>query len=236
MADTIPERLEALRERMHAAARQAGRPVGDVRLIAISKYMPPEYVQLAMSAGQHCFGESTVQGAMEKQALIDAPQNEWHFVGHLQGNKAKMVAGNFEWLHTLDSIKLATRLSQYALGSDRLLKVLLQVNIASDPHKFGLAADNVFRFIDEFLNAGLDGICLRGLMTIGRRDTTADARRADFAALRELLEGCTARFELDDFRELSMGMSGDFEAAISEGATLIRIGSALFGPRPAAHP
>ena len=221
---------------MCAAARQAGRPVDDVRLIAISKYMPPEYVQFAMSAGQHCFGENTVQEALEKQALINDPRNEWHFVGHLQSNKAKMIAGNFEWLHTLDSIKLATRLSEHALASGCLLKVLLQVNIAADPDKFGLPADGVFRFMDELLNAGLAGIRLRGLMTIGRRNAALDARRADFSALRELLARCAARFDLTDFRELSMGMSGDFEAAIVEGATMIRVGSALFGPRPVASP
>lgn len=218
---------------MRAAAGQAGRPVDAVRLIAISKYMPPEYVQAAMSAGLHCFGENTVQGALGKQALINDPQNEWHFVGHLQSNKAKMIAGNFDWLHTLDSLKLATRLSDHALRSGNLLKVLLQVNIANDPDKFGLPADSVFRFIDELLNTGLEGLRLRGLMTIGHRDATQDARRADFSALRELLERCTARFDLSEFRELSMGMSSDFEAAIIEGATMIRVGSALFGPRPA---
>jgi len=221
---------------MRAAARQADRPVGDIRLIAISKYMPPEYARLAMSAGQHCFGENTVQGALDKQALIDDPQNEWHFVGHLQSNKAKMITGNFDWLHTLDSIKLATRLSEHALSSGKLLKVLLQVNIADDPDKFGLPADSVFRFIDELLNAGLEGLRLRGLMTIGHRNATPDARRADFSALHELLGRCAARFDLTDFRELSMGMSGDFEAAIAEGATMIRVGSALFGPRPTTLP
>ena len=232
-ADEIRDNLEAIRERMRVAADQSGRLVDDIRLIAISKYMPPEYVQSAMSAGQHRFGENTVQDALTKQVLIDDPDNEWHFVGHLQSNKAKMIPGNFDWLHTLDSIKLATRLSESMLKSTGVLNVLLQVNIAGDRNKFGLPASAVFPFIDNLLNASLDGIRLRGLMTIGRRDATLDERRADFSALRDLRNSCTTRFDLTGFSELSMGMSGDFEAAIAEGATLVRVGSALFGPRPA---
>jgi len=233
-AGEIQDNFEAIRERMRDAARQSGRAVDDICLIAISKYMPPEYVHSAMSAGQHCFGENAVQEALSKQALIDDPDNEWHFVGHLQSNKAKMLPGNFDWLHTLDSIKLATRLSESALKSACVLKVLLQVNIAGDPDKFGLPANAVFRFIDELLNARLEGIHLRGLMTIGRRDATLDERRTNFSALRELRDSCAAQFDMTGFSELSMGMSGDFEAAIAEGATQIRVGSALFGPRPAA--
>jgi len=235
-ASELQGNLESVRERMRVAAGQSGRQADDIRLIAISKYMPPEYVQGAMSAGQHCFGENTVQDALNKQALIDDPQNEWHFVGHLQTNKAKFIPGNFDWLHTLDSIKLAVRLSACALKSACILNVLLQVNIADDRDKFGLTADAVYRFIDDLLGTGLDGIRLRGLMTIGRRDAILAERRADFSALRELRERCSARFDLPAFSELSMGMSGDFEAAIAEGATMIRVGSALFGPRPAAAP
>ena len=229
----IKNNLGAIRERMRVAAEQSGRLVDDIRLIAISKYMPPEYVRSAMSAGQHRFGENTVQDALTKQALIDDPDNEWHFVGHLQSNKAKMIPGNFDWLHTLDSIKLATRLSESMLKSAGVLNALLQVNIASDRDKFGLPADAVFPFIDKLLNARLDGIRLRGLMTIGRRDATLNERRADFSDLRDLRDRCATQFDLTGFSELSMGMSGDFEAAIAEGATLIRVGSALFGPRPA---
>jgi pyridoxal phosphate enzyme (YggS family) len=235
-AGEIQDNLEAVRERMRVAAGQSGRPLDDIRLIAISKYMPSEYVQAAMSAGQHCFGENTVQDARTKQALIDDPQNEWHFVGHLQSNKAKLIPGNFDWLHTLDSIKLASRLSASALKSGCVLNVLLQVNIAGDPDKFGLPASAVLRFIGDLLDTGLDGIRLRGLMTIGRRDAREGERRTDFSALRDLREHCSAHFHLTGFSELSRGMSGDFEAAIAEGATMIRVGSALFGPRPAAAP
>jgi len=235
-ADDIKERLGAIRERMHLAASQAGRSTNDIRLIAISKYMPAEYVQYAMSAGQHCFGENTLQDAVTKQALIDNPENEWHFIGHLQSNKAKMIPGNFAWLHTLDSIKLASRLSRSALNSTCVLKTLLQVNIAGDPDKFGIPVDSVPRFIDSLLNAGLEGIQLCGLMTIGRRDAMLDERRSDFSALRDLRDNCLTQFDLPFFNELSMGMSSDFEAAIAEGATMIRVGTGIFGQRPATAP
>ena len=221
---------------MHLAASQAGRSTNDIRLIAVSKYMPAEYVQYAMSAGQHCFGENTLQDAITKQALIDNPENEWHFIGHLQSNKAKMIPGNFDWLHTLDSIKLASRLSASTLSSTCVLNTLLQVNIAGDPDKFGIPANHVPRFIDSLLNAGLEGIQLCGLMTIGRRDATLAERRSDFSALRELRDNCLTQFDLPLFKELSMGMSGDFEAAIAEGATMIRIGTGIFGQRPATTP
>lgn len=231
--EEIRKNLGAIRERMRVAAVQSCRQEHDIRLIAVSKYMPTESVQSAMSAGQHCFGENTVQDARTKQALIDDPDNEWHFIGHLQSNKAKMIPGNFDWLHTLDSIKLASRLSASALKSTSVLNVLLQVNIAGDQDKFGLPANAVFPFIDDLLNARLDGIRLRGLMTIGRRDASLDECRADFSALRNLRDSCATRFDLTGFSELSMGMSRDFEIAIAEGATMIRVGSAIFGPRPA---
>ena len=231
--EEIRKNLGAIRERMRVAAVQSCRQEHDIRLIAVSKYMPTESVQSAMSAGQHCFGENTVQDARTKQALIDDPDNEWHFIGHLQSNKAKMIPGNFDWLHTLDSIKLASRLSASALKSTSVLNVLLQVNIAGDQDKIGLPANAVFPFIDDLLNARLDGIRLRGLMTIGRRDASLDECRADFSALRNLLDSCATRFDLTGFSELSMGMSRDFEIAIAEGATMIRVGSAIFGPRPA---
>ena len=233
-ADDIQRNLDAVHRRMHEAARQSGRTIDDIRLIAVSKYMPARYVQWALSAGQHRFGENTVQEALSKQEQIKNPDIEWHFIGHLQSNKAKMIAGNIDWLHTLDSVKLATRLSTSALNSSHRLNVLLQVNIADDPDKFGLPAAALPQYIEDILRADLAGIQLRGLMTIGRREATPAQRQADFAALRDLREDCMRRFELPRFNELSMGMSGDYEAAITEGSTMVRVGSALFGPRPTA--
>jgi len=227
----IRTNLDAIRQRMLHAAVTSGRDPGTIRLIAVSKYMPPAYVRQAILAGQHCFGENTLQDAQSKQALMDDPATEWHFIGHLQSNKAKLVPGNFAWLHTLDSTKLAKKLSA-AATSTTALRVLLQVNIANDPDKFGLPAAGLFRFIDDLLRADLSGIQLRGLMMIGRRDATDTQRRRDFSALYELGHKCAERFGAGLFSEYSMGMSGDFEDAIAEGATMIRVGSAIFGPRP----
>ena len=228
----ISANLNAIRKRMQHAATTSGRNPDTIRLIAVSKYMPPDYVSQAMLAGQHYFGENTIQDARSKQALIDDPANEWHFIGHLQSNKAKHIPGNFDWLHTLDSIKLAKKLSDAAAPSATALNVLLQVNIAGDTDKFGLPAAGLFRFIDDLLRAELGSIQIRGLMMIGHRDATATQRRRDFSALYELGQQCAGRFGAEFFTEYSMGMSGDFEDAIAEGSTMIRVGTAIFGPRP----
>jgi len=218
---------------MAQAALQAGRQPGDVRLIGVTKHVPQPCVEAAIAAGLRCFGENTLQGARGRQAMQDDPLNEWHFIGHLQSNKAKSIPAQFHWLHTLDSLKLAQRLSASALVAGTQLQVLLQVNIARDPDKYGLNADpdSIFAFIESLLCAGHPGIALRGLMTIGRRRATPDETRATFAALYALAEDCARRFDRRHFTELSMGMSSDYELAIAEGATMIRVGSALFGPR-----
>jgi hypothetical protein len=228
----IAHNLEAIRERIRLAAAEAGRQPEAIRLIAVSKYITPALVRQAMAAGQHCFGESTVQDARTKQALIDDPANEWHFIGHLQTNKAKYIPNNFKWLHTVDSLNLAEKLSGRASRTGTVLNILLQVNVAADPPKHGLPVNGLFRFIEDLLAGNPGGLRLRGLMTIGRREAALTERRRDFSALRELGNACAARFGPELFSELSMGMSDDFEAAIAEGATMVRVGSAIFGPRP----
>jgi pyridoxal phosphate enzyme (YggS family) len=228
----IQHNLEQVRERIHRAAASAGRDPDSIRLIAVSKQMTAAHINRAMAAGQHLFGENTVQEALTKLPLIQDPQTEWHFIGHLQTNKARHIADHFAWLHTLDSLKLARKLAHYAEVAGRQLRVLIQVNISADPDKFGLSPEGVARFADEFLGAGLSGISLHGLMTIGQRDISGSERRREFVRLRKLGDACATRFGTDHFTELSMGMSDDYEIAISEGATMVRIGSALFGPRP----
>ncbi|MGB5605393.1 MAG: YggS family pyridoxal phosphate-dependent enzyme [Gammaproteobacteria bacterium] len=231
-AGTISHNLEAVIERIHRAAAVAGRKPDEIRLIAVSKYMTPDLVRQAIAAGQRCFGENTVQDAQTKQQLLDDPATEWHFIGHLQSNKARFIPGNFAWLHTLDSLKLATRLSGCISVTTPALNVLLQINIADDPAKSGLSASRVYPFVDEFLRTELPGIRLRGLMTIGPSAASPEERRRDFSALRDLRDRCAARFGADHFQELSMGMSSDFEIAIAEGATMVRVGTAIFGARP----
>ncbi len=235
-ADQIRSNIDTIRERIRRAAEASGRTADDIRLVAVSKKMSAASVAAAIAAGQRCFGENTLQDAATKQVLIEDPDNEWHFIGHLQTNKARTVAADFDWLHTLDSIKLAKKLSSGWQGNGNPVKVLLQVNIAGDPDKYGLSPESAPGIIDELLRAGLPGIDLRGLMTIGQRTATIDQRRAEFAALRELGADCARRFGERYFTELSMGMSDDYEAAISEGATIVRIGSAIFGPRMADSP
>jgi pyridoxal phosphate enzyme (YggS family) len=228
----IKHNLAAIHARIEAAATAAGRSADEIRLIAVSKYMPAEAVQQAMAAGHFCFGENFVQDAQTKQALLDDPRNEWHFIGHLQTNKARLIPGNFDWLHTLDSLKLARKLAAATQSAQQVLNVLLQVNIAGDPDKHGLPVTEVCGFTESLLEAGLHGIELRGLMTIGRQQASMEERRTDFVDLRELSEHCAERFGRQYFTELSMGMSDDFELAIGAGATMIRIGSAIFGARP----
>jgi len=230
-AGNIAANLADIRSRIRSAARTSGRNPEDVRLIAVSKRMPADYIRLAMAAGQFCFGENTVQEALTKQSLIDDPRTEWHFIGHLQTNKSRAIPGNFTWLHTLDSLRLAERLSTAAIDSGRVVNVLLQINVADDAAKYGLPAAQVPSFVDRLLETGFTGIRLNGLMTIGRQHAAPDERRAEFAALRELAHACAGRFGRELFTELSMGMSADFEQAIIEGATMIRVGSAIFGIR-----
>ena len=232
----ISANLDAVRQRIQHAAAASGRNPDTIRLIAVSKYMPEGDVRQAIQAGQQCFGENTLQDAQSKQTLIDEQATEWHFIGHLQSNKAKHIPGNFGWLHTLDNLKLAKKLSAVAAGSGKTLRVLLQVNIANDPDKFGLPSTTLFRFIDDLLSADLDSLKVCGLMMIGHRGATSTERRRDFSALYELGHQCAGRFGAGLFDEYSMGMSSDFEDAIAEGATMIRVGSAIFGPRPQNGP
>jgi pyridoxal phosphate enzyme (YggS family) len=228
----IRHNLRMIREHINKAARSAGRNPQSIRLVAVSKYQPESLIRQAIDAGQTVFGENTVQEALSRQKLLREPSTEWHFIGHVQTNKAKHIPGNFAWLHTLDSIKLARKLAARAEALERNLNVLLQVNISNDPDKFGLLPDAVYPFVEEFLEADLKGLSLRGLMTIGRHTSSDAERLADFTGLRELGERCGACFGETYFGELSMGMSADFEAAIRAGSTMVRVGSSIFGPRP----
>jgi pyridoxal phosphate enzyme (YggS family) len=235
MPETIPDisgNIEHIRQRIRQAAVAAGRNPGEIRLIAVSKYMPVEYLHQAMRAGHYIFGENTLQDATMKLAAIPDPRLEWHFIGHLQSNKARFIPGNFHWLHTLDSHKLARKLSDAWHAGQQPLQVLLQVNIANDPRKYGLSPELTQRFVKELLQQELPGIRLRGLMTIGREHAAPEERRQDFIALRRLRDEIAASLPVDSFTELSMGMSDDFEIAVAAGATMVRVGSSIFGPRP----
>lgn len=231
MTRTIAGNLERLRAEIDAAATRAGRTSQEIKLIAVSKKQPLEAVAAAIGAGQRAFGENTTQEALAKIPHFAGQRLEWHFIGHLQSNKSKLISGNFACLHSLDSLKLAQRLAQQAQGRNTNLDCLLEINITRDPAKHGLLPEQTEPLLDQFLKANFSNLSLRGLMAIGPHPATENERRATFAALRQLRDRCAQRYALPGFTELSMGMSGDFIEAIAEGSTLVRIGSAIFGQR-----
>lgn len=227
----IGENLRQLRATIAQTAERAGRRAGDVQLIAVSKSQPLEALAAAVAAGQRIFGENAVQEALAKIQAFPERALEWHFIGHLQSNKAKFIPRNFSWLHSLDSLKLASRLSRLAQEQQTTINALVEVNMTRDPGKHGVAPEQVAPLLDQLLAENLAGIRLRGLMTIGPHPATSDALRTTFAGLRRLRDDCARRFALTGFTELSMGMSGDFVEAIQEGATFVRLGTAVFGHR-----
>ena len=226
---TVARNLAQVRAEIAAAARTAGRKPEDIRLIAVSKTHPPEAVAAAIAAGQVDFGENTVQEALTKIPLYKSVT--WHMIGHLQSNKAKSIPGHFGWVHSLDSLKLAQRLSRLAQEKGVVLDTLFEVNVTRDPAKHGLPPEELAPVLDALLKEGHPGLRLRGLMTIGPYPATEADSRACFARLRAMRDDCRKRFGLKDFTELSMGMSGDYAAAVKEGSTMVRIGTAIFGER-----
>ncbi|MHB8455120.1 MAG: YggS family pyridoxal phosphate-dependent enzyme [Acidiferrobacterales bacterium] len=233
-ADTvfdIAANLRAIRDAVADASAASGRAPEEIRLVAISKNQPPEHIAEAVAAGQQAFGENTAQEALTKIERFRAAGLEWHFIGHVQSNKARHIPGNFAWLHSLDSLALAQRLARSAASQHARLNTLIEVNITRDPAKHGIAPENLAKFIAQLLQCALPGIELRGLMAIGPHDAAEAELRTAFAAVRALRDECRQRFALPEFSEISMGMSGDFVPAIREGATIIRVGTAIFGAR-----
>jgi len=228
----IKSRLASVNERIRKAAQHADRNPDGITLVAVSKTWPWDYVAEAIACGQKHFGENKIQEALTKTEKTRGRDDiVWHFIGHLQSNKARFVPGNFQWLHTLDSMKLAKQLERFCAQTDTRLNVLVQVNIANDPAKQGLPKPELESFLEQYLQAGLKHLVLRGLMTIGAVDSDETTRRRWFSELRDLRKSLAEKFTLSQFDQLSMGMSGDFEEAIEEGATLVRVGSTIFGER-----
>lgn len=224
---TISSALQAVKQRIDAAARNAGRDPRETALLAVSKTFPAEAVRAAWEAGQRAFGESYVQEALDKiKALHDLPL-EWHFIGPLQSNKTRPIAENFSWVHGIDRLKIAERLSATRPPNLPDLQVCLQVNISFEPSKSGITPQELPPLARAV--AQLPRLKLRGLMAIPEPSDNPVDQRLAFARLRQLLEQLnTQGFQLDT---LSMGMSDDLEAAIAEGATIVRVGSAIFGER-----
>lgn len=213
------------------AARACTRSSDAIRLIAVSKGHSKEAIAAAIAAGQKDFGESTTQDALPKISQLANPSIDWHFIGHLQTNKAKFIPENFSWLHSLDSLDLARKLYRRAGEQSATINILIEVNVSHDPKKHGLTPEALPDFVEKYLQEDFPALPLRGLMTIAPYDAPEKDVRACFAGLRRLRDDCQRRFGLKNFTELSMGMSGDYIEAIQEGATMVRVGTAIFGER-----
>jgi len=229
----VAQNYKILQERIAAACAQAGRDPGEVTLIGVTKTVAVDAIRAACDSGLRVFGENRVQEAATKietlrQAGVAA---QWHLIGHLQTNKVRRAVELFDVVQSVDSLRLAETLQRHAESSQRVLEVFVQVNTSHEDSKFGVHPSQTLHLAREI--AGYTHLRLRGLMTIGALDPDSSKIRQCFRSLRELAESVTAqRFPNVTMRHLSMGMTDDFEIAIAEGATMIRVGRALFGERP----
>ena len=227
-AQTIGARLTEVLGRIRAAERRNGRPDGSVALVAVSKRHRTEAIRAAYTAGQRAFGENYVQEAMAKQAELADLAIEWHFIGRIQGNKTRQIAEHFSWVHSLCDLHHARRLCDQRPAQLPPLQACIQVNTSGEASKEGLAPAEVAGFLAGC--AGLERLRIRGLMTLPAPASNEEAKRRPLRALRELRDRLASPTQ--PLEVLSMGMSDDLEAAVAEGATLVRIGTAVFGPRP----
>ena len=226
----MKDRIKHVQERIRAAAQACGRPESDIRLVAVSKTMPAEIVKEAIEIGMTDFGENYIQEAREKITTLSTYPVTSHYIGHLQSNKAKYAVRMFDLIHSVDSLKLARELDKCARKNGKVQDVLVQVNVAREDSKSGVYVDDTRRLLKDI--SQLDNIAVKGLMTMPPYFNAPDRVRPFFAALRQLRD----RIKDEDIagifmQELSMGMTGDFEVAIAEGATMVRVGTAIFGER-----
>ncbi|MCB1776770.1 MAG: YggS family pyridoxal phosphate-dependent enzyme [Candidatus Competibacteraceae bacterium] len=227
MSIDFAARLQTVLARIHDAERRFQRPVNSVRLLAVSKTHPANAIAALATAGQSCFGENYLQEALDKMAELRALELEWHFIGPIQTNKTRGIAEHFAWAHSVDRVKTAERLNAQRPATLPPLNICLEINIDQEPSKHGFDESEVAHVARRV--AALPRLRLRGLMAIPAPASDFDGQRQPFARLRELRDRLNAEgLALDT---LSMGMSDDLEAAIAEGATLVRIGTALFGHR-----
>jgi len=225
--NSIAENLERVREQIAQAAARAGRVAEEIELVAITKTHPAEKVREAIETGQTLFGESRVQEARAK--IPELPSNlRWHFVGHLQKNKIRHALPLFEMIHSVDSLGLAQEINRIAEEQGMHPRVLLEVNVAGEGSKFGFKSETLRAEMEELL--ALQRLSILGLMTIPPLAEKAEASRKYFIQLRKLRDRLQAEFRVD-LAQLSMGMTQDFPVAIEEGATLVRVGTAIFGQR-----
>jgi pyridoxal phosphate enzyme (YggS family) len=226
----VTENLRKIRDLLDESARDAGRSPEALSLLAVSKRQPVAKILEAAAAGQRDFGENTVQEGIDKVTELADKGLTWHFIGHLQSNKTRPVAEHFDWVHTIDRLKTARRLSEQRPESLGDLNVCIQVNVDDEPAKSGVACDDVLELARGIVT--MPRLVLRGLMCLPAIRSGFEEQRVPFARLREIAE--MLRDEGFTIDTLSMGMTDDFRAAVFEGATIVRIGTALFGPRETA--
>jgi pyridoxal phosphate enzyme (YggS family) len=224
----IAGRIASVRGRIERAAERAGRP-DQIALVAVSKSVPIDRVLEAYEAGQTVFGENRVQEGASKAAEL--PDAVWHLIGHLQSNKVRAAADAFALIESIDSLRVARKLDAAATSRSRRLPVLLEVNFAGEASKHGFGKEDCATAISAI--AGLSGLHVRGLMTVAPLVTDPEDVRWVFRGLRVLRDRIASSGSLEGFDQLSMGMTNDYEVAIQEGATMVRIGRAIFGDRPA---
>ncbi|WP_066959483.1 YggS family pyridoxal phosphate-dependent enzyme [Microbulbifer sp. Q7] len=226
---SIPENLNSVAERIVTACRSCDRQADAVTLLAVSKTRPAEDLRVAYAAGQRHFGENYLQEALDKQAELADCDIVWHFIGPLQSNKTREVAAHFDWMHTVERLKIARRLSEQRPAGMPLLNVCLQVNIDDEDSKSGVSVEKLPELAASV--AALPNLALRGLMAIPAPRGVAEDQRTPFIRLARLLEDLKAQLPDQPLDTLSMGMSGDMEAAIFSGSTIVRIGTDIFGAR-----
>ena len=232
----IQENFQRVSAEIAETAIAAGRNPSDVRLVTVTKTHPVESIRAVVVAGAVHLGENRVEEASQKiPVLADLPEIQWHMIGHIQSRKAAAVVEHFDWAHSLDTVKLARRLSSFAVAAGRVLPVLLEFNVSGEESKSGWPAyqQNMWpQLLDQLEQVlAFPGIRVHGLMTMAPYNPDPEAARPVFIKLRQLRDDLAAQFPENDFSQLSMGMSGDYQVAIQEGATIVRIGTAIFGAR-----
>jgi PLP dependent protein len=230
--DTVAANLTAVKERIAKAAARVGRAPEAVRLVAVTKTVPVERIREAIDAGQQVFGENRVQEAQAKIQGLGRGDVQWHLIGHLQRNKVKFVCGLFDLIHSVDSFPLAQEIDRRAARYGSIMPILIQVNIGDEATKSGVPMADTLALVQAV--AKLPHVAMKGLMCIPPAVDVPEHARPYFIQLRTLAQRI-AQAQIPDvvMAELSMGMSHDFEVAVEEGATIVRVGSAIFGPRPA---
>jgi len=226
-SDYVSKKIAAVNARIANACKESGRELETVKLIGASKKQSIELINEFVAAGLCNLGENYLQEAIDKQRQSPKLQADWHFIGQIQSNKTKLIAEHFEWVHGVDRLKIAKRLAKQN-SRQTPINLLIQLNPDDEQSKAGVAIDDAPALCQQI--AEIDGAKLRGFMMIPKARPEKDRQRAVFAQARELLEGCNQRYDLT-LDHLSMGMSGDLEAAIAEGSTMVRVGTDLFGPR-----